>query len=367
MVYHTLWSLLDSVCIHQSLSPHSRLGSLKIDQTFGILRRLVTDSTYQGNRFAADTTGSQQIAPIGLDDQRSKINLGSDSAIGTPRFRIGHNYYEGGTPEEKGSRLEEINFTSTTTSFETDSQIDTQFNDASTVVTVCDSSGSFVHKTPTQLQKSGSEISFGLGHASTTRQRINPRADMVVHQLGEMERTVIYPHLSTGNNICRRERHGLGMLVEQADHSWLLDSNGSESINQFARTEGSLVGNASIPVSEEHHHIDQNRQSHQLSVYQQTGRHSLPASPQLSDRSLELVPRTQYNCTSPTHSRDSQQGCRLRVSSSIPEESMANSPLGVCSSPTALGSVRCRSVCGSYDLPPSKIRVLASRSWSVAC
>lgn len=38
MVYHTLWSLLDSVCIHQSLSPHSRLGSLKTDQTFGILR-----------------------------------------------------------------------------------------------------------------------------------------------------------------------------------------------------------------------------------------------------------------------------------------------------------------------------------------
>ncbi|KAG0733380.1 hypothetical protein G6F23_013404 [Rhizopus arrhizus] len=184
-------------------------------------------------------------------------------------------------------RLERLGFVLDTTTMKAELP-KKKFNNASTIVTVCDSSGSFVHEAPTLLQKFGSEISFGLGHASTTRQRINPRADMVAHQLGEMERTVIYPNLSTGNNICRRERHGLGMLVEQADYSWLLDSNGSESINQLARTEGSLIGDASIPVSEEHHHIDQNQQSHQFSVYQQTGRHSLPASPQLSDRSLEL-------------------------------------------------------------------------------
>jgi hypothetical protein len=42
-------SLFHSVCIHQSLSPDPRLGSLTTDQSFGVFRRLVTDSAYQGN------------------------------------------------------------------------------------------------------------------------------------------------------------------------------------------------------------------------------------------------------------------------------------------------------------------------------
>jgi hypothetical protein len=86
-----------------------------------------------------------------------------------------------------------------------------------------------------------------------------------------MEQTVDHSNLSTKDNMCRRKRHRLGMLVEQTDNSWLLDSNGSRSINQLARAEGSLVSNASIPVSEEHHDIDQDRQSHQFGLHQQTG------------------------------------------------------------------------------------------------
>jgi hypothetical protein len=160
------------------------LDSLTTDQAFGIFRRLVTGSAYQGNSLTADTNGSQQIASVELDDQRSEIRLNSDSAIGTPRLHIGHNYYEGRTTEEKGSRLEEIHCTNTETSFETDPSLNSQFNDASTVVTVCDPSGPLVHKTSALLQKSGSEITFGLGHTSPTRQRINPRTDMVAQQFG---------------------------------------------------------------------------------------------------------------------------------------------------------------------------------------
>jgi hypothetical protein len=80
---------------------------------------------------------------------------------------------------------------------------------------------------------------------------------MVAQQFGKMERTVDHSNLSTRDNICRRKRHMLGMLVEQTDSSWLLDSNESRTINQLARAKGSLISNPSIPVSEEHHDIDQ--------------------------------------------------------------------------------------------------------------
>ncbi|KAI8977693.1 hypothetical protein BDF20DRAFT_581721 [Mycotypha africana] len=182
-----------------------------------------------------------------------------------------------------------------------------------------------------------------------------------------MERSVIYSNLPSRDNLCRCKQLGLGLYMEQPDNAWILDAQRSSLINQLARAQGSLVSNAVFSNTEGHHDSDSYRQSNQSSLHQQARGNAFFASAKFSNRHLELVPPTQHRHSGSTHSRHSEYDCRLRISSSIPEEPVANSSLGVYTDKPNLGSIRRRSFCESNDLPPTKIRVMASGSGAMAC
>ncbi|KAI9018760.1 hypothetical protein CLU79DRAFT_705420 [Phycomyces nitens] len=75
-----------------------------------------------------------------------------------------------------------------------------------------------------------------------------------------------------------------------------------------------------------------------------------------------MVSSTGHHDSIEPHRGRIQHNCRLRVSTSLPQEQLDDSSSSVPLDPTPAGKKRCRLVCGQDHRSTSKVRVLASRS-----
>ncbi|KAG1138713.1 hypothetical protein G6F37_013280 [Rhizopus arrhizus] len=78
---------------------------------------------------------------------------------------------------------------------------------------------------------------------------------------------------------------------------------------------------------------------------------------------MEMVPAEQSVDPSTAHSRGSQRRRRSRVTEDLHQEHLASSTFCIRRDPTTMGPLFGRSIRGSHLPPPTKIRVLDTRSW----
>lgn len=196
--------------------------------------------------------------------------------------------------------------------------------DAPSILSVCGPSSPIVHSPPPLLQEQIGEIPSQLGYTSTTGPSVDSGIDLVVPQPIQGVWSIPHPNMPTGDDLCGREQHWLGLRMESANNTRLLDDEGSRSIHQLERADGSLVGDSSLPISPGHQDLNPYRQSYESGLYQQPRRNSITSSPQLSSGSLELVSESQHHFSSTTHSRHNSVNIEPATTMSITAEETFN-------------------------------------------
>ncbi|KAL9553949.1 hypothetical protein PS6_003670 [Mucor atramentarius] len=110
----------------------------------------------------------------------------------------------------------------------------------------------------------------------------------------------------------------------QASSPRILDSRGSNLIDQLARIESSLSGATDISVYDELDYTGQNGQYDESVVYQQARWHPVSPTNEPCNRSVELVPEAQHSDPSTTHTECLEHSSGSGISSTILQESMAD-------------------------------------------
>ncbi|KAG0780590.1 hypothetical protein G6F16_012240 [Rhizopus arrhizus] len=113
----------------------------------------------------------------------------------------------------------------------------------------------------------------------------------------------------------------MGLQLESTSSSWLLDSMGSGTINQLARTQSCFSGASDFSPSSAFHNLNSNGQHYQPILYQQTRRDSLSGIIGTSNRSLELVSTAQDSDSGTTHQRSEQHDSRYGITQDLLQES----------------------------------------------
>lgn len=116
----------------------------------------------------------------------------------------------------------------------------------------------------------------------------------------------------------------MGMQLEELPSIRILDPSRSLVIDQLARTKSSSPCIEDFSNSTELDDSDTYGQHNQPPIHQQARWHLIPTTPRTSTRSLELVPRPQYNDPSTAHQRDQQHHSGFRVLSNILQEPVAD-------------------------------------------
>lgn len=91
---------------------------------------------------------------------------------------------------------------------------------------------------------------------------------MVVQQPQEIERSLFSSLNTHPNYLCGRKQQGLGLQLGQALSPRILDSQGSNPIDQLVRMESSLSGVTDVSDYEKLNYTDQNGQYDESVVYQ---------------------------------------------------------------------------------------------------
>lgn len=162
---------------------------------------------------------------------------------------------------------------------------------------------------------------------------------MVVPQSPEVERSLDPPIDTNANHICGREQYGMGLQLESTSSSWLLDSMGSGTINQLARTQSCFSGASDFSPSSAFHNLNSNGQHYQPILYQQTRRDSLSGIIGTSNRSLELVSTAQDSDSGTTHQRSEQHDSRYGITQDLLQESVENQALNIPTNIAPLGTL----------------------------
>jgi hypothetical protein len=127
--------------------------------------------------------------------------------------------------------------------------------------------GMSLHSSSFILQEPNGENRGRLGSPSSFRPSQQGRAQLVVLQPAEMERSVPSNSYTRIDYLCRCQRHGLGLQLGQATSTWLLDPSRSSRVDQLARTQGSPFDSQDFPDTGEFDYSDQDRQHNQSIIY----------------------------------------------------------------------------------------------------
>ena len=180
----------------------------------------------------------------------------------------------------------------------------------------------------------------------------------MVSQHPQVEWPVITPVYAQSDNVCGRQQHRMGLLMEASSGARLLDSRGSSTVDQLERAESSTFSSQDLPSPTELDSIDQDRQYNQPIIHQQARRYSLSSPSRISHRGMDMVFGAQDHDPSTTHSGCSQQDSGFRVSSTILQESMDDQTVCLPADSPNLGPVFDRSLCRSNNQTITKLCVM---------
>jgi hypothetical protein len=268
---------------------------------FHLLRRLDLDGKNQGPSTSTRTTSYQQIKTIGMDHQLQEVGLTTYIETGTPRLLLEYPNYDSLSTNQKTSGLTPLYQTDLGSLKTTNTTDDTQRNNANSSSNIRNFSSPTIHQALIVLQKSDGEDREGLGSSGYHQSRKSSRTTLVVPQPSEMDWPLIPADDSNANRLCRRQQHRLGLALERSDHSWVLNTTGSRTVNQLERTQGSSSGTSNISSCQEYNSSDPKRQHNQLVLYKQTRRGSFSSLDEPRNRSMGLVHQKQYPDSSTTH------------------------------------------------------------------
>lgn len=148
---------------------------------------------------------------------------------------------------------------------------------------------------------------------------------MVVQQPQEIERSLFSSLNTHPNYLCGRKQHGLGLQLGQALSPRILDSRGSNPIDQLARMESSLSGVTDVSDYEKLNYTDQNGQYDESVVYQQARWHPVCPTNEPCNRGVELVPAAQHSDPSTTHTGCLEHSSGSEITSTtLQKKSMAD-------------------------------------------
>lgn len=326
--------------VHKTHSSNSSMGTRSGSSSKCISRRSNLYLTQSSPGSKGHSTTAEQAAITGISTEYDD-HAGQDS-------------------QKQTTGSEEITESSTQQSC-TNTTVDPQSNDENSSCNICSSPSPVVHTASITPQEPVSTVTPRLGHATTTTSRVSTRNSNMAETSPRMEREIHSPSNSEGDNLRRRERHRMGLQLEQPDHPWLLDSTRGTAINQLEGIESGISGDRNVQNST-HQFADSNGQHHIDQLHQQTRRNSIIIVDDVSDRCLEVLFETPHPPNSVTHQRDRQRGSRSRISSTSVQEPVEGSSRSVPTTSSSTRKSRRRSFCGQDDRTSTKIRVMETRS-----
>ncbi|GAN11521.1 hypothetical protein MAM1_0661d11085 [Mucor ambiguus] len=358
VLHDRFWFVFKPFYLHQSLQTHLRTLTLSRLQDLSVLGRLVT---YRQLKASSRNTGSPGgISPRGtrMAYQLQEIGATTHPTTRTSRLYIEYPGHDSNSTSQQDEGYTSFNQTGSRKTSSSVSQSHPQLDNANTGSDLCHLSGTSIHPTPLILQESDGEIRDGLGSTSPLGSGQFRGASMMVSQHPQVEWQVSTPIDTEPNHVCRRQQHGLGLLMESSSCPRVLDSGGGGTVHQLEGIEGRTPCAKDLPPAAELYSVDSNGQHDQPFLYQQARRYSLSPTLGLSNGGMDLVFEAQDHDPSTTHTRHAQQDRGLRVSPTILQESVEDSTTHISTNTSSMGSVLDRSICRQDDQTVTKVRVV---------
>ncbi|KAG1050395.1 hypothetical protein G6F43_007325 [Rhizopus delemar] len=351
------------LALNQDLPSYIGVGTSTGHTDQRIYRRLGYHFEQSRNLSQTDGTSTPAIDEARLEDQLVQIDPDTYSTIGSPWLPIEHYHHDSTVTTTKNSGHPPIYTTGIKQSCSITS-CDPQSHYANTGRHLCIDSGEIVHSPVVDVQESSSQASAGLGHSDSTDGAIQGQATMVEQQSEQVERPVDSSNQPDRDNLCGRERFGLGMPLPSTEDSRILDTPGGQHVNQLEGAESSPPCITIISSAPSQNNSFEDRQHHLPQSHQQVWGDSGTGFEHISNGTLDMVSSTRDHDSSTTCSRKRQRHCRSGIQTHVHEKSLANTSTTFSPPSTTPGSSLCRFICRQNDSPITKVGRLETRPGS---